>query len=682
MLIKQKGFSIVELLMVMGLAAIIFPALLTGFVATRSGRAQGEERLQAIHLVEEAQEAVRIVREKDWTDFTAYSIPPNQIYHPVHPVASSTWTLVNGPETINGLTRQITISDVSRDNSTNLIVADDAPQSFVDPSTKKVTITVFWSNPLPAQVSSTMYLTRYLSNDSFADKSVNDFAKGLFTSTETLSPSNNPNSDDGQIVLAQSGAADWCDPGNNIVAQIPLDKNQGFVATKVVAGINKAFAGTGKSKSGEPLYNINIPLNAQQKPEPALVGFYDAGGLKTHDLFGESHFAYIAPESNSNEEVVIVDVNSDTPIFVSSVIVPGNTGANSGANSVFVVDNTLYFVGNNNKLYTYSMSADRKTLNPQDSIPLGGSSSKMFVTGGYVFLAMDSNSDQLQVVDARDPTKLKKLSPVTVNDQPAIGIFVLDDLSRAYILTKQASSSNFFIIKDPTTSPSIFQSGFSTGAMDPRGLTVIENRAVMVGFGGNRYIVLKVKDSSGNDAYENCTPNFTADDDIHDVSSIRNNTHAYSYIVSDNNDVAFQIIEGGLGGVGGYVPSGSYESGISWTSLPMPTTLFTAFNHFDVTFIKPTGTDIQFQVSVADAVGGSCSSFSYVGAGQPPTTGFFPTNPGDNNNPITQSFTIPAGSNPSGYLNPGKCFRYKANLSTNNSSVTPAIDNVTVNYSK
>ncbi len=663
--------------MVMGLAAILFPALLTGFVATRSGRAQGEERLQAIQFLQETQEAVRVIREKDWTDFAAKSSPPNQIFHPI---SGSTWTLGNGPETINGLTRQITISDVSRDNNTNFVVPDGAPQSFVDPSTKKVTVTVSWGSPLPANVSSSMYLTRYLSNNSFADKSVSDFTKGLFTSTETLSPSNNPTSDDGQVVLAKSSGADWCDPGNHRIDTATANLGNSLVGS-VVAGTNRAFAGTQKSAASHPFYNVIID-NSVYPPTVSLPadGYYDAPGLKANDVFGESNYAYLAPDNNSNEEVVILDASANHPTFLASIDISGN----KGSKNVFVTNNVLYFITTDNKLYTYSVADHAHPVALGSPIDVGDTN-KMYVVNGYVFLALKSNSNQLSIIDATNPDNKIALPSFSVNNKPGVDVFVTDDLSRAYLVTDRPSSAtdpNFFII-DTTNlnSPSIKGSGYHTLNMDPYGLTVIDNRAIIVGFNDAKYQVLRVKDADGNDIYDQCSA-FTDIDNIYDVSSIRVGAHAYSYIVTDNTSKAFQIIEGGTGGVSGYLPSGTYESGTSWTGLPMPTTLFTAFNHFDVTFIKPAGTDIQFQVSVADAPGGSCSSFSYVGPGQPPTVGFFLTNPGNGPNPVTQSFTIPTGSNGSGYLNPSKCFRYKATLSTNSSLVTPAIDNIFVNYAQ
>ncbi len=48
----QKGQSLVELLITMGLAAVFLPALLTGLATTRAGRAQQDQRMQATLLVQ------------------------------------------------------------------------------------------------------------------------------------------------------------------------------------------------------------------------------------------------------------------------------------------------------------------------------------------------------------------------------------------------------------------------------------------------------------------------------------------------------------------------------------------------------------------------------------------------------------------------------------------------------
>src|SRR3990167_2676701 len=61
---SQSGQSLVEILIAIGLTGILLPALLTGLVSSREGKAQEGQRLQATALVRESEEAIRSVREK------------------------------------------------------------------------------------------------------------------------------------------------------------------------------------------------------------------------------------------------------------------------------------------------------------------------------------------------------------------------------------------------------------------------------------------------------------------------------------------------------------------------------------------------------------------------------------------------------------------------------------------
>ena len=62
----QKGQVIVELLVAFGLASILLPAILAGFISGSSGKVQQQQRLIAIGYLEEGAEAVRSVRESAW----------------------------------------------------------------------------------------------------------------------------------------------------------------------------------------------------------------------------------------------------------------------------------------------------------------------------------------------------------------------------------------------------------------------------------------------------------------------------------------------------------------------------------------------------------------------------------------------------------------------------------------
>src|SRR3989344_8308197 len=98
---RQKGQTLIELLITIGLSAILIPALLTGFALARNGRAQQDQRLKAVAYVKEAEEGVRVVTHNAWENIT------NGVYHPA--VSGSTWSLVSGSESIDGFTRRISI---------------------------------------------------------------------------------------------------------------------------------------------------------------------------------------------------------------------------------------------------------------------------------------------------------------------------------------------------------------------------------------------------------------------------------------------------------------------------------------------------------------------------------------------------------------------------------------------
>jgi type II secretory pathway pseudopilin PulG len=607
---------IVELLLAFGLSSILLPALLTGFVSAVQGREVYEQRLAATALLREAEEAIRSFRNETWQNISDLDIA--KTYYPAF--SGTKWTITNGtPPLINGFTRSINVFDVYRDASKN-IVAQGAPGAVLDPSTRKFQITVSWPGFITRSVSSSLYITRYL----------NTFFK---EENETVQP--------------LSGSGDWCDPGSHLIAQRDLGGNS--LAGNVVAGTDRAFVGTGKTASSHPFYNIPVdnavyPPNVPQPP----YGFYDSAGLKANDVFGESHFAYLAPDNNSAEEAIILDV-SGNPTFVKSINISGN----KGSSTIFVSNNILYFVALNNNLYAYSLDPSRANPAPLGSVAVGGTPNRMFVVNGYVFLAMNSSSNQLLVFDATDPTHISKVQTFSVNNsQPAVGIFVNNDNSRTYLVTSKASGTtpDFFIINTTnpkTTTPVILNSGFATtGTMNPKGVTVIQNRAIIVGFGSPQYQVLKVD----NDNYVQCAA-FSGIDDSYNVSSVLVNSHAYSYVVTSNASKAFQIIEGGSGGTGG---TGMFESG----TLPSPDPGHdVAFNSFTAT----SDPNLSYKISIKHGVGGSCTGVTFS------DSDFTSIVPGP----------LPLATMGAGYTNPGECLRYRAI----NSGTSPITFTINFNYS-
>ena len=111
---NNRGQVLIEAMIVLGVSSILLPALLTGLIASRQGKAQSAQRIQAVALLKESEEIVRSVREGGWNAFAQ-----NGTFHPI--INGNAWAFSTGSETVNGFTRSVTISDVRRDSNGNIV---------------------------------------------------------------------------------------------------------------------------------------------------------------------------------------------------------------------------------------------------------------------------------------------------------------------------------------------------------------------------------------------------------------------------------------------------------------------------------------------------------------------------------------------------------------------------------
>ncbi|MCB9802547.1 type II secretion system protein [Candidatus Nomurabacteria bacterium] len=136
--LKQKfqnnfGFSLVELVVAVGVFAILASGVF--YVVTNSyTNFYGTGDKQAIaEFAQEGLEAVRSIRENSWQyieDNVGSDLGVSQ--------TAGLWSFSGSSDVSGGLTRVITIADVSRDTSGNIVSSGGSD----DPLTKKITITV------------------------------------------------------------------------------------------------------------------------------------------------------------------------------------------------------------------------------------------------------------------------------------------------------------------------------------------------------------------------------------------------------------------------------------------------------------------------------------------------------------------------------------------------------------
>lgn len=377
-MIKLKGQMLVELVLAIGLAAIILPALLTGLVASREGKPQQEQRVRAIQVMKETEAAVKSIRDTGWSSFAV-----NGTFHPV--ISGSNWALSTGASTSGGITSQVVISDVYR-TSVGAIIAQGAPGSILDLSTKKADITVSWSQPKTSSIYSSLYLTR-IQNNSASDSAKTEFDLGQYTNLVSISGIGN----DGAIRLSNNNKAKWCSPSFNS-STIDLPDGPPVAVSATASAVsntipNDVFVATAPSTSSViKLAHVNVPADVAT-PTATLRGKFtmDAGqfasGYSPQTISGfDNNFKttdVVYYRSSGGNTYALLGTNL-TGMEVIAILV--NDGNNATDNEFQDPVNKIY------KFKTFFNTKRYSSVATNDQSPYGYGASTIAVLGtrGYV----------------------------------------------------------------------------------------------------------------------------------------------------------------------------------------------------------------------------------------------------------------------------------------------------------
>lgn len=336
-----NGQSLIEVLIALGLASILLPAVLTGLVASREGKAQEGQRLISTSLLKEAEEVTRSVREKGWGSIPASSGSP---YHPQ--ATGTSWSLISGAETVSGFTRRIDISDVFRDLGGNIVTSGGT----LDPSTKKIVSTVSWSTPIASQVDSTFFLSRYLNNNTWTQTTQADFNAGSHNSTKTVATG------DGAVEL--DTATTTSDYGNKFlltatsaIGNMTSSNHQTSLrfsaqATKTVNAIRVYLH---SEVGASPTYRYGIQADSSGLPSGAYLGSgtlnTNSGGWKTITLSpsvnitaGNTYHIVVQYNSGNISTSRFVALRRSTP---QNLLYPQTQAADPQANTLFTTTGTF-----------------------------------------------------------------------------------------------------------------------------------------------------------------------------------------------------------------------------------------------------------------------------------------------------------------------------------------------------
>lgn len=668
--LNKKGQSLIELLMIIALAGLLLPPIFTGFMSSRDGKAQQKQRLLATSLMKKTQEETRNIRERGWE-----YIAPTGIYHPV--VSGSSLSLVAGATSVDGFGQQVVVDSAYRNTAGAIVLLPTS--GTLDPSTKKITTTISWSTPRPSSIDHVTYMTRFRDNNSYIETTRTQFNNdptnlSVFSRTTAVGTSGSSLPDDGEVNMGLGGLSDWCKPNLSIAA---FDLPKSGVANAISATEGKVSAVTGNNSSG--VSYTNIAISNSNPPASEQSGTFD--GYKTNAVYSDNDYAYIATDNNS-KEVVIIDLNNLNPVTnkyaeAGHFNIPGNTSADS----VFALGN-LGFATSQTKLYTFDLSSKLGSRGSAlGNVNIAGLGKKIIVKSIsgtiYAFVAIASTSNQLQIfsISANGQT-ITRVSQTTFDTGNGVDIFINSSGTRAYLATNYSvGKNNLFVIN--TTSfidnlPTLGQYStlYEGVGMNPRGVTVVTgNKAIIVGSSGQEYQVVNI--SADETTVTHCG-GLNIDSGVNGIASIlESDNDAYSYIITGDTSSELKIIEGGPGGAFGF--NGTYISAPFDTGAGFNR----AFNRFIANVLTPSQTTITLQVAVANAGANGCSDASYTFIG-PDSADYLNSHFQPVGSTITGQIPLTTFQN---YVNPGRCFKYKAYLSTPDSTRTPALLDMNINYS-
>ncbi|MCX7997279.1 MAG: hypothetical protein N2691_06040 [Patescibacteria group bacterium] len=628
----RNGYSLVEVVIGIGLLAILAPVIVGAVITSREGRPQAERRQEATTILNDTIDSVRSVRERGWALFAV-----NGTWHPVQD--GSQWSLVAGAETIGNFTRRVTISDVYRDSNGTIVIAGGTR----DPSTRRVLISVSWNTPLPASVSTEMYYTRYSDNETLTHTTAADF-NGTTTSTAVTDLY-----DGGEVVLASGGYGNWCNP---VFTDVTVDLPKNGTANAISATEGIIFVGTGENSSGVSFARVNVDQG--RPPAAVIAGTFN--GYKTNDIFGDGNFAYVATDNNSKE---VVKINVSTTPYTE--VGAFNGYGSTDADAVFI-SGAYGYVTQNRDFRVFNVN----TMSQVGTRTLSGRGTDIKVVGNYAYVSIAGAARELEIVNISNPSNPTISGWADVNGAASYGVIVNGTGTRAYIVTgADANQPELFIINTESKSGSRpIIASYDTSGMDPNGVAVVPgNLAVIVGDNAEEYQVINITDETNLRRCGGAEVNTG----IRGVSFVlESDGDAFSYIITGDSNSELKIIGGGLGGA--FTGNGMYESAPFTVGYPV------AFNRMIWNATIPSQTAFRMQIAVANPTFGSdcgTATYTYVGPGGDTGTWF----------DTGAEAVVPFGSYGASYINPGQCMRYRVNLLANEPANTPIFRDVTINYS-
>jgi Tfp pilus assembly protein PilV len=145
---SQQGFFLLEVVIASAVIATTLILLLGSIQNSVEVSQRSLERTRASFLLEEGAEAVKSIRDANWTNLTAVTV--GTPYYLLW--SNGAWTLTQSVGDIDGYTRTIVVEEAYRDGNNDI-----AASGAVDANARKVTVSVSWTPPTGVQTETLQF---------------------------------------------------------------------------------------------------------------------------------------------------------------------------------------------------------------------------------------------------------------------------------------------------------------------------------------------------------------------------------------------------------------------------------------------------------------------------------------------------------------------------------------------
>jgi prepilin-type N-terminal cleavage/methylation domain-containing protein len=337
---RFRGFTLVEVLFSIVLLGVMLSTVLLSLSGQLTHVASSSAEMRAISLAEEGLEATRSIRDTDWSALTAGS----------HGLVfgESGWSLSETPEIEDGLTRTVTVTDLSA-------------------TERKVTVDVTWTPP--------------------------GRSPRLYSLSTILADWRNLPEED----LGGDLEGDWHDP---IIVGNLLDFGNGFRGIAVeVASTTLYLAGHGSVTAAYELWTVDVT----DPMDPIKLDAINTGfGVNEVAVDSIRKYAFVA-SANPSGQMQIIDVSDVNNLRLKKTY--GLSGNTQKGRSLDLVGNYVYFgsEGPATKEFYVIDASSITTPSIKSSVAIGNDINDVMVNGGYAYLATDVDDREVAIVDVSDP---------------------------------------------------------------------------------------------------------------------------------------------------------------------------------------------------------------------------------------------------------------------------------------